>query len=69
VLYYSGHGFSLDGVEYLPALDSDISSESELAGSSMPISSLLEALTGSKAGKKILILDTHFPEARPSINR
>jgi hypothetical protein len=69
VLYYSGHGFSLDGVEYLPALDGEISSASELAGSSMPISSLMEALAESKAGKKILILDTHFPEARPSINR
>jgi uncharacterized caspase-like protein len=70
VLYYAGHGFSLNGARYLPALETEFSRDQNATiGSSMLVSELIERLERSKAGKKILILDTHFPEPKSSIAR
>lgn len=60
VLYYSGHGFALKGVEYLPAIDGETASADQLAASSISIDSLMDGLAQSKAAKKILILDAEF---------
>jgi hypothetical protein len=70
VLYYSGHGFWLNGANYLPTLETELPSNDGTAlGSFINVSALLDTLARSKAGKTILILDTHFPEIRSSIAR
>jgi len=70
VLYYSGHGFSLNGTNYLPSLETELpSNDSAGIGSFMAVSALLDRLAQSRAGKMIVILDTHFPENRSSIAR
>jgi hypothetical protein len=53
VLYYSGHGFSLNGTDYLPSLETELpSNEGAAVGSSITISALLDRLAQSKAGEE-----------------
>lgn len=70
VVYYAGGGFSVDGANYLATPDTDSSGGVDAAiGSSLPMSALLNRLEQSEAGKKILILDTQFVKAGPSMTR
>jgi uncharacterized caspase-like protein len=62
VLYYSGHGFSVNGKGYLPPLAGDPAQLDMLARSSIAVETLIGALAGSAATRRILILDTHYPE-------
>jgi uncharacterized caspase-like protein len=61
VLYYSGHGFSFNGVAYLPPLDAEATNETTLRRSSIPVATLMDRLSKTKAARKLLILDTHYP--------
>jgi uncharacterized caspase-like protein len=69
VLYYSGHGYSADGVEYLPPLDGRTTEVDALRKSSIDVAELAAEMSRSKAGRKLLILDTHFPGLTPASNR
>jgi hypothetical protein len=65
VLYYSGHGFSVNGVDYLPSLDTgELAKEDAFIEASFPVNKLIDGFSQSKALRKILILDTHYPPLR-----
>lgn len=57
VLFYAGHGLQLKGVNYLPAVDARIRSESDVPLNSINLNQLLERLDESKAGVRLLMID------------
>jgi uncharacterized caspase-like protein len=61
LLYYSGHGFSVNGTNYLPSLTGDWANKDSLLRSSTAVAGIVERMSLSKAARKILILDTHYP--------
>lgn len=65
VVYFAGHGFSTSSGNYLASLASDLSDIATMTATSIDIGTLADAFTNAKAGRKLLILDTHFP-ALPS---
>jgi uncharacterized caspase-like protein len=66
-LYYSGHGFSANGAGYLPPLSGELADDDVLSRSSIAVATLIDGLARSKASRKVLILDTHYPPlSRPS---
>jgi uncharacterized caspase-like protein len=66
VIYYSGHGFSVNGVEYLPSLATEVTDDDAAVRSSMAVDKLIDVLSASKATRKVLILDTHYPALHPA---
>lgn len=66
VFYYSGHGFWAEGQNYLAGVEAE--TKSPMSGS-LAVSALASSLSRSKAARKILILDTHFPNVAPRSNR
>ncbi len=61
VIYYSGHGFSVNGTGYLPSLGAELADPDAAVRSSTSVDKLVDLLSASKATKKVLILDTHYP--------
>jgi outer membrane protein OmpA-like peptidoglycan-associated protein len=61
VVYYSGHGFSVNGVGYLPPLAGELRNADALSRSSIVVATVTDAFSRSKAARKLLILDTHYP--------
>jgi len=61
ILYYAGHGFSVNGVGYLPSLSAEPTDAATLVRSSIPVDSLIGGMTRAGATRKILVLDTHYP--------
>lgn len=57
VVFYAGHGLQLKGVNYLPAVDARIRSETDVPLNSINLSHLLERLDESKAGVRLLLID------------
>lgn len=61
IVYYAGHGLQIDGENYLPAIEAEALDAKALTSSSIAVSELMDGLSRSKADRRILILDTHFP--------
>lgn len=57
VVFYAGHGLQVKGVNYLPAVDASIRSESDVALNSINLNHLLERLDEAKAGVRLLLID------------
>lgn len=57
VVFYAGHGMQVKGVNYLPAIDASIRSESDVALNSINLSQLLDRLDEAKAGVRLLLVD------------
>lgn len=57
LFFYAGHGLQVKGVNYLPAVDAEISSEDEVDMESLSLNKLLELLDESKAAVKLVFLD------------
>ena len=57
VVFYAGHGVQVDGVNYLPAVDAQISSEEDVPLNSLNVDTLLARLDAAKAGIKLIFLD------------
>jgi uncharacterized caspase-like protein len=60
VLYYAGHGYSVNGVDYLPSLLIEPTNESTLS-QSIVVDELIGGMSRASAKRKIVILDTHYP--------
>jgi TPR repeat protein len=57
LFFYAGHGLQVKGVNYLPAVDAQISSEDDVDLESLSLVKLLELLDESKASVKLVFLD------------
>ncbi len=57
VVFYAGHGLQVKGVNYLPAVDASISTETEVPLNSINVNTLLENFDESKAAVRIVFLD------------
>jgi len=57
LFFYAGHGLQVKGVNYLPAVDADISSEEDVPNQSINVSQLLEIMDDSKTRLNLLFLD------------
>jgi len=57
LVFYAGHGLQLKGVNYLPAVDARIRSETDVPLNSINLNQLLERLDESKAGVRLLLID------------
>jgi uncharacterized caspase-like protein len=68
VIYYAGHGFSVDGAGYLPSPATEMTDDDAAVRSSTAIDKLIAVLSASKATGKVLILDTHYPALHPVQN-
>ena len=69
VVYFSGHGFSTSGGNYLASLASDLADIASMTETSINVATLADAFTKSKADRKLLILDTHFPPLPSAVTR
>jgi hypothetical protein len=69
VLYYAGHGVQLNGENYLLPVDAAIEHEDEVRASAIGLTEVLELLTSSQAGFKIVILDACRNNPYPSAMR
>jgi len=61
IVYYSGHGFSVNGAGYLPPLAGELRNADALSRSSIAVTAVTDAFSRSKAAQKLVILDTHYP--------
>jgi curli biogenesis system outer membrane secretion channel CsgG len=57
LVFYAGHGLQIKGVNYLPAVDADISSEEDVPLSSIDVNQLLDLLGESKTRLNLVFLD------------
>jgi tetratricopeptide (TPR) repeat protein len=57
VLYYSGHGFQMDGDNYLVPIDFKATTATEGQGQGYSVSAILKQLAGSGADIQVIILD------------
>ena len=57
LFFYAGHGVQVKGVNYLPTVDAEISSEEDVDLESLSVSKLLDLLDESKANVKLVFLD------------
>jgi hypothetical protein len=57
LFYYSGHGFQIDGQNYLTGIDSSFFDESSAKYSSIELDRIIELMGKSGAQSKLLILD------------
>lgn len=57
VVFYAGHGLQVKGVNYLPAVDASIRSESDVALNSINLNQFLDRLDEAKAGVRLLLID------------
>jgi uncharacterized caspase-like protein len=69
VVYYSGHGLSFSGAGYLPAIDAPLSDGEALTATSVRVEALIAQFSAAPAAKRILILDTHFPQIEQRMSR
>ena len=67
LFFYAGHGVQVKGVNYLPAVDADISSEEDVPLSSIDLDSVLSMLGEAKTRLNLVFLDAcrnnPFPRA------
>lgn len=57
LFFYAGHGLQVKGVNYLPAVDADITSEEDVPNQSINVSQLLEIMDDTKTRLNLLFLD------------
>jgi uncharacterized caspase-like protein len=57
LFFFAGHGMQIDGHNYLLAIDTDMSSETDAEHSSLSLDKVLKVMEKSKASTKIIILD------------
>lgn len=57
VLFYAGHGLQIRGMNYLPAVDARIRTESDVPLNSIHLNQVLERLDEAKAGVRLLLVD------------
>ena len=57
VVYYAGHGLQVRGINYLPAVDARMRSESDVALNSIDLNALTERLEEAHVGARLLLID------------
>ena len=57
LFFYAGHGLQVKGVNYLPAVDAEISSEEDVPMSSIDVNKVLDMLGESKTRLNLVFLD------------
>lgn len=57
LFYYSGHGMQVNGVNYLPAVDADISSEDDVPTQAIDLNKLLMLMESTKSLVNLVFLD------------
>ena len=57
LFFYAGHGVQIKGVNYLPAVDADITSEEDVTMQSIDVNRILEILDESKTRLNLVFLD------------
>jgi len=57
VFYFSGHGFEIEGQNYLIPVNTDFSSQSDIRFNTLEVSLLLDVMEEIQAGMKLIILD------------
>lgn len=57
LFFYAGHGLQVKGVNYLPAVDADITSEEDVPNQSINVSQLLEIMDDTKTRLNLIFLD------------
>jgi len=57
LIFYAGHGLQIKGVNYLPAVDAEISSELDVTLQSIELSKMLSLLEESKTSMNLVFLD------------
>jgi len=57
LFFYAGHGLQVKGVNYLPAIDADISAEEEVPNQSINVNNVLEIMEDSKTRLNLVFLD------------
>lgn len=57
LIFYAGHGLQIRGLNYLPAVDAQIRTESDVPLNSIHLNQLLERLDEARAGVRLLLID------------
>lgn len=57
LFFYAGHGLQVKGVNYLPAVDADISAEEDVSNQSLSVNQVLEVMEDSKTRLNLVFLD------------
>ncbi|MBS1197959.1 MAG: hypothetical protein H6R18_1744 [Proteobacteria bacterium] len=57
LFFYAGHGLQIKGVNYLPAVDADISAEEDVPTQSIDVNKVLEIMEESKTRINLIFLD------------
>lgn len=57
LVYYAGHGMAVNGKNYLPAVDADIQTESQVARQSISVSELMDLLERGRSRVNLMFLD------------
>ena len=57
LVFYAGHGLQIKGLNYFPAVDSEITSEYDVATQSLSLGALLDNMEEAKAGVSLVFLD------------
>lgn len=57
VFFYAGHGFQVDGANYLPAVDADIATEDDAPTQCLDVSKVLELMESQKTRLNLVFLD------------
>ena len=57
LFFYAGHGLQIKGVNYLPAVDADISAEEDVPTQSIDVNKILEIMEASKTRLNLVFLD------------
>jgi Caspase domain len=66
VFFYAGHGVQVKGINYLPAIDAVIRSETDVPLNSINLNQLVERLDEARAGVRLFLVDAcrHNPYSR-----
>jgi formylglycine-generating enzyme required for sulfatase activity len=57
LFFYAGHGLQVNGVNYLPAVDADISAEEDVPTQSIDLTKVLELMEAQKTRLNLVFLD------------
>jgi uncharacterized caspase-like protein len=57
VVFYAGHGIQVKGVNYLPAVDAAIATETDVPLNSINLNQLVERMDEAKAGVRLFLVD------------